>query len=135
MNSKSCSPFPLLNQIVYSSGSMAFNMMERMILLYAAFYYLPPKEYGLSELFPGQRFYGFFTIFGLAVVLGRVFDSVSDPVVAALSDNSRARVGRRKLYGARAGPLKLVIALSGLVFGFLISTFGKDVANPLGVQL
>ena len=36
---------------------------------------------------------------------------------------------------ARALPLKLVIALSGLVFGFLISTFGKDIANPLGVQL
>ena len=28
-----------------------------------------------------------------------------------------------------------MIALSGLTFGFLISKFGKDVAEPLGVQL
>ncbi len=137
MNSKSCSPFPLLNQIIYSSGSMAFNMMERMILLYAAFYYLPPKEIGLPELFPGHTYYGFFTIFGLAVVLGRVFDSVSDPVVAALSDNSRARVGRRKFYMLLSGlPMALTAALvfsppisgaesitNGIWFGVIMALF------------
>lgn len=112
MKPNQVTPLPLLNQIVYSSGSIAFNMMERMILLYAAFYYLPPREYGLAELFPAKTYYGFFTIFGLAVVLGRVFDAVSDPVVAALSDNSKARVGRRKIFMLISGaPLALTAAL------------------------
>ena len=104
-------------------------MMERMILLYAAFYYLPPREYGLAELFPSKTYYGFFTIFGLAVVLGRVFDAVSDPVVAALSDNSKARVGRRKLYMLISGaPLALTAALI-----FSPYTGVESVANGSGL--
>jgi hypothetical protein len=38
-------------------------------------------------------------------------------------------------FGARAVPLKLTIALAGVTFAFLLSRFGKDIANPLGVQL
>jgi hypothetical protein len=38
-------------------------------------------------------------------------------------------------FAARAIPVKLVIALAGATFGFLLAVFGKDLARPLGVQL
>ena len=34
-----------------------------------------------------------------------------------------------------AVPLKATIALTGVTFSYLLSAFGKDVAEPLGVQL
>ncbi|MFY9114752.1 MAG: MFS transporter [Dethiobacteria bacterium] len=130
-------PFTLSRQILYSVGSLSFNLTERMILLYAAFYYLPPKEYGLPELFPGQTFWGFLTIFGLVMVAGRVFDALADPIVASLSDRSTSKLGRRKVFKLfSALPMVLAAALvffppfnnseniiNGIWFGVVLSLF------------
>ncbi|HOL17268.1 MAG TPA: MFS transporter, partial [Bacillota bacterium] len=86
---------------------------------------------------------GLFFYLGLAVlvVCGFPLAALSTLLYSTTADIAREdalRTGIKReamFYGARALPLKLVIALSGLVFGFLISTFGKDIANPLGVQL
>ncbi|NLZ28045.1 MAG: MFS transporter [Firmicutes bacterium] len=134
---KKLAPFTLPRQILYSVGSLSFNLTERMILLYAAFYYLPPKEYGLPELFPGQTFWGFLTIFGLVMVVGRVFDALADPVVASLSDRSTSRLGRRKVFKLLSAlPMVLAAALvffppfnnseniiNGIWFGVVMSVF------------
>ena len=89
---------PLLNQICYSLGSLAFTLLERMIILYAVFYFLPPKELGLHNLVSDRTFFGVITITGAALLLGRILDGLADPVIATLSDNSRSRIGRRKVF-------------------------------------
>lgn len=124
-------PLPLINQLVYSSGSLAFTLLERLIILYAVFYYLPPKELGLHNLVPDRTYLGIITVAGTALLLGRVFDGLADPFIATLSDNSRARVGRRKLFLlAGALPLSLctflvftppVIAQESLANGFWLA--------------
>lgn len=103
---------PLFNQIFYAFGSLAFTLLERLIILYAIFYFLPPKELGLHNLVSDRTFFGIITITGTALLLGRVFDGLSDPLIATLSDNNRSRVGRRKLFLLYSGlPLALTTFL------------------------
>ncbi|NLA04433.1 MAG: MFS transporter [Firmicutes bacterium] len=105
-------PFTLSRQTLYSVGALSFNLAERMILLYIPIFYLPSKELGVPDLFPGGTFWGFLTIMGLIMVVGRVFDAVADPVVASLSDRSRSPLGRRKIFKLlSAFPVALFAAL------------------------
>jgi GPH family glycoside/pentoside/hexuronide:cation symporter len=55
---------------------------------------------------------------GLAVILNRVFDAVSDPVFGWLSDNARSRWGRRRPYMA----VGTVLAGLGLPFLLAVTT-------------
>lgn len=106
MEKSSIIPLPLPNQILYSCGSLAFTLLERLIILQVVFYYLPPKELGLHNLVPDRTYLGIITVAGTALLLGRVLDGLADPIIAALSDNSRARIGRRKKF-LLAGALPL----------------------------
>ena len=103
---------PLAGQVVYASGSAAFTMLERLILLYMPFYYLPPREYNLENLIPDRTYLGLMTVLGFALLAGRIFDGIADPIIASLSDNSRSRLGRRKLFMVLGG---LPLALSALL--------------------
>jgi len=103
---------PLAGQFIYASGSAAFTMLERLILLYMPFYYLPPKEYNLESLIPDRTYLGLLTVLGFALLAGRIFDGIADPVIATLSDNSRSRLGRRKLFLFLGG---LPLAVSSLL--------------------
>ena len=85
-------------QTLFALGSGAFTLLERLIIIYLPFYFLPPAEYRVHDLVPDRTFLGFITVMGAALVAGRFFDGIADPVIAALSDNNRSRVGRRKLF-------------------------------------
>ena len=112
MQKNSAAVLPLLNQIGYSLGSLAFTLLERLIILYAAFFILPPKELGLPNLIPEKSYFGVITIAGAALLLGRILDGLADPVIASLSDNSRSPLGRRKVFLLYSGlPLALTTFL------------------------
>ncbi len=112
MNRAKAVVLPLLNQIGYSLGSLAFTLLERLIILYAVFYFLPPKELGLPNLISEKTYFGVITIAGVALLLGRVLDGLADPVIATLSDNSRSPLGRRKVFLLYSGlPLALTTFL------------------------
>ena len=67
---------------------------------------------------------------GVAVILNRLFDAISDPLFGWLSDNTRSRWGRRRpfmLVGA-------VLAAIGLPF-LLAVTPGWGTTNVLGLQI
>ncbi|GEM_PF-441017 len=106
MSAFKLTPFRIGNQIFFATGSMSFNMLERLILLYIAYFYLGTgddamaagAEKALHPLIPDEAFWGFITAFGVVMVVGRVFDAIADPIIAQLSDNSKSRLGRRKLY-------------------------------------
>lgn len=91
-------PVPLspARQILFSLGSASFTMLERLLILYVPFYYLPPREYGVPNLVPEETFWGVATVLGAAFLAGRSLDAAADPLVAALSDSSRSPLGRRK---------------------------------------
>ncbi|MDP3487543.1 MAG: MFS transporter, partial [Bacillota bacterium] len=89
------SPF---RQLLFALGSAGFNLLERLIVLYVPFYFLPPMEYGVHNLLPAGVFWGFATVLGTALVVGRLFDSLADPIIASLSDSSQSPLGRRKVF-------------------------------------
>ena len=69
---------------------------------------------------------------GIAVVLNRVFDAVSDPLFGWLSDNTRSRFGRRRPYmliGAVLAGLGLPIVVAvGPGWGYT-HVFGHNISN------
>lgn len=118
------------NQLLFALGSAGFNLMERLIVLYVPFYFLPPAEYGLPSLVPEHSFFGIATVLGMALVLGRVIDAFADPIIAALSDRSQSKLGRRKVFLCYS-------ALPIAVFGTLIffPPRGADTSALNGVWL
>ncbi len=59
------------------------------------YFYLPPKNSGLESLIPPVVYLGIFSILALIAAGGRLFDAVTDPLIAWLSDRSTSRKGRR----------------------------------------
>lgn len=128
MTQKNVSALSTTRQLIYASGSLAFTILERLILLYMPFYYLPPAEYNLPNLIPDRTYLGLFTILGLALLVGRIFDGFTDPLIASLSDNNRSSLGRRKLFLVIGG---LPLALSTFMVFYPPAASGETLTNGL----
>lgn len=98
MSNRPAPPLSPMAQLIYAAGSAAFTMSERLIILYMPFYFIPPAEEGVHSLIPTGTHFGVITVLGAALLLGRLVDAVADPVIAAMSDRSRARMGRRRMF-------------------------------------
>ncbi len=132
MASKTAVSLPPAGQLLYASGSAAFTMIERLILLYMPFYYLPPREYNLHTLIPDRTYLGVLTVLGAALLVGRIFDGFADPIIASLSDNNRSRLGRRKLFLIIGG---LPLALTALLIFYPPDLAGISLLNGLWLAL
>ncbi|MGB3915712.1 MAG: MFS transporter [Dethiobacteria bacterium] len=101
-------PLSKIRQLGFAMGSAAFTALERMLILFLPFFYLPPAEYGVPNLISNQPYLKIVTVLGAALFLGRFVDGLADPLIAVLSDNCRARPGRRKVFLLASGlPLAL----------------------------
>lgn len=86
----------------YSLGNAGFQLTDRIVVAIAVYFYLPPPGRGLESQVPSHVFLGVLTVFGAAMLIGRVVDSLADPLVGHASDRSRSPLGRRRsfmLYG------------------------------------
>jgi GPH family glycoside/pentoside/hexuronide:cation symporter len=117
-----------LQQTLYALGCAGFNIMERLVVLYVPFFFLPPAEYGVHNLLPQGTFFGFLTVLGSALVVGRVFDGLADPIIASLSDNSRSPLGRRKIFMLFSG---LPLAVFGALIFFPAHSHETSLLNGL----
>jgi glycoside/pentoside/hexuronide:cation symporter, GPH family len=86
---------PLSKQIAYALGQFGWSLLSGIIGSYLIFYYIPTKESGIHTVIPQVAFLGFLTIIGAITMLGRLFDAVTDPWIATLSDRSKSKKGRR----------------------------------------
>jgi GPH family glycoside/pentoside/hexuronide:cation symporter len=93
----------------YALGSAGYLITDRVIVTIAVYFYLPPPGRGLESQVSTEVFAGVFTVFGLAMLLGRVVDSIADPLVGHASDRSRSPLGRRRVFLV-AGILPMVAA-------------------------
>ncbi len=96
MQRKKVLELPLLNQWLWGFGSLGYALFERILITYAVFYYLPPREMQVADLVTDEIFLGVFTVIGIALLLGRFVDGITDPFIATLSDRTKSRLGRRK---------------------------------------
>jgi GPH family glycoside/pentoside/hexuronide:cation symporter len=84
---------------IYATGQFGWSLASYAVLNQLPYFYMPPTENG-EAVFPpfihqGPLWLGL-TLLGLLAAGGRLFDAVSDPLIAAWSDRFRSRWGRRR---------------------------------------
>ena len=102
--------------IIFSIGQLGWSMLSGIINAWLVTFYLPTQsdiEIGATQFIkPGLVILGFLTILGLITALSRIFDAVTDPLIANLSDRSRNKRGRRIPFMQLAAiPLSVVTVL------------------------
>ena len=102
--------------IIFAFGQLGWSTLSGIITTWLVTFYLPTggdiKEGAIPYLIPGLVIGGFMTILGLISALGRVFDAVTDPLIASLSDRSKNPRGRRTPFMQVAAlPLAIVTVL------------------------
>lgn len=94
---------PLWRKIMYALGQFGWSLASFAPGNLLTYFYMPPETGGASA-FPPFIFQGavlgVLTLLGLALGMGRIFDAVTDPLVAGLSDRSRFKMGKRKAFMA-----------------------------------
>ena len=85
-----------LRRVLYALGNPGYQITDRIVVLVAVYFYLPPAGRGLETQVPEATLLGFVTVYGLATLVGRLFDTAADPIVGHVSDRSRSRLGRRR---------------------------------------
>jgi len=92
---------------IFAIGQLGWSLLGGIISAWLVAFYLPTKDAKNPAFFSGTEinFYtlitpgliigGFLTIIGLITALCRVWDAVSDPLIANMSDNSKNPKGRR----------------------------------------
>jgi GPH family glycoside/pentoside/hexuronide:cation symporter len=93
----------------YALGTAGYFITDRIVVTIAVYFYLPPPGRGLESQISTEVFAGVFTVFGLAMLLGRIVDSIADPLVGHASDRSRSPLGRRRVF-LIAGIVPMVLA-------------------------
>ncbi|MBQ7600443.1 MAG: MFS transporter [Clostridia bacterium] len=102
--------------IIFAIGQLGWSMLSGVINAWLVTFYLPTQgdiESGATQyIVPGLVILGFLTVLGLITALSRIFDAVTDPLIASLSDRSKNKNGRRiPFMRVAAIPLSVVTVL------------------------
>lgn len=74
--------------VAYGAGYLGIALVTQVVASWIVYFYAPPQDRGLEPLLP-------IGWIGAAMLIGRLVDAVSDPLVAAWSDRTRSPRGRR----------------------------------------
>ncbi|MBP1536273.1 MAG: MFS transporter [Ruminococcus sp.] len=118
---------PITNKVlwIFAVGQFGWSLLAGLISNWLVFYYT--GEGILSgHITQGKVFLGL-TIIGLITAFGRVFDAVTDPLIAGMSDRSKNPKGRRIPFMRIAAiPFALITALI-----FILPSFSSVVVNDI----
>lgn len=81
--------------LAYSAGMAGWSILINIVSVMLIYIYLPPNNAGLKTLIPPVVYLGVFSVLALIAAGGRLFDAVTDPLIAWLSDRSVNKKGRR----------------------------------------
>ena len=98
--------------VIFAIGQLGWSILGGIISAWLVTFYLPTDETATRFITPGLVIGGFLTILGLITSLSRVFDAVTDPWIANMSDRSTNKRGRRiPFMQVAAIPLAIVTVL------------------------
>ncbi len=102
--------------IIFAVGQLGWSILSGIINAWFVTFYLPTQgdiSSGATQFIkPGLIILGFLTILGLITAISRIFDAVTDPLIASLSDRSTNKRGRRIPFMQYAAiPLSVVTVL------------------------
>jgi Na+/melibiose symporter-like transporter len=96
---------PFSKKIVYALGQLGWSLASYGAANFLNYLYLPPQEGG-AALFPRMIHQGYvvgvLTVIGLILAFGRIWDAVTDPLIAVFSDKNKSKIGRRRFFMATA---------------------------------
>lgn len=101
------------NYLLYSLGMAGWSVLINMASVMLIYFYLPPSNAGLPQLVPQKLCFGIITMFSLVLASGRLFDAVTDPIIAWASDRLTSKWGRRI-------PFMFVSILPAALFSILL---------------
>ncbi|MEN0004890.1 MAG: MFS transporter [Bacteroidota bacterium] len=97
---------PLHQKIIFALGQLGWSLASFGAANLLVYFYMPP-ETGQSAIFPTfisqGAILGSFTLIGLINFGGRIFDAITDPLIAQWSDRFENPIGKRKFWLAVAG--------------------------------
>lgn len=101
---------------IFALGQLGWSTLSGIISAWFVTFYLPTQNDidsgAIQYITPGLVIGGFLTLLGLITALSRVFDAVTDPLIASLSDRSKNKRGRRIPFMQYAAvPLSVVTVL------------------------
>ena len=102
--------------IIFAIGQLGWSLLSGIISAWFVTFYLPTAgdigNGAIQYILPGLAIGGFMTVLGLITALSRIFDAVTDPLIASLSDISKNPRGRRIPFMQIAAiPLSVVTVL------------------------
>ena len=84
---------------IFAVGQLGWSILGGIINTWLVTFYLPTAgdvdAGAIKYITPGLVIGGFLTVLGLITAFSRVFDAVTDPLIATLSDRSKNKRGRR----------------------------------------
>lgn len=83
---------------IFAVGQLGWSMLSGIIVNWLVFYYQPDKsalDQGLTTFVTQKKLFLGLTIMGIITAVCRLFDAVTDPLVASKSDRSTHKDGRR----------------------------------------
>jgi len=86
---------PGSKQFAYSIGQLGWSILINIVNLQLVYFYIPPADSGLTSFIPQVVFLVVLNTLTLLAASGRLFDAITDPWVANLSDNWKGKKGRR----------------------------------------
>ena len=85
--------------IIFALGQLGWSLLGGIVTTWLVTFYLPTKDDvavgAIKYLQPGLIIFGVLTLLGLITFICRLFDAVTDPLIASLSDRSNNPRGRR----------------------------------------
>lgn len=94
MKNKS-SHLPLSGQILYSIGQCGWAILINIMNLQLVYFYLPPDGSDLKIFISQAVFLLILNAITILAAAGRLWDAITDPLIASLSDNWKGKKGRR----------------------------------------
>lgn len=93
-------PLPYWKKIMYALGQLGWSLTSFAVGNLLVYFYLPPEtnQTSFPPFFYQGAVIGALTIIGLVFAVGRLFDAVTDPVIAGLSDRGKFKFGRRRTF-------------------------------------
>lgn len=85
--------------IIFALGQLGWSLLGGLVTTWLVTFYLPTsddvKVGAIQYIKPGLIILGILTLLGLITFICRLFDAVTDPLIASLSDRSNNKRGRR----------------------------------------
>lgn len=86
---------PLNKAVVYSIGQLGWSILVNIVSLQLVYFYIPPVGSGITLRITQAVFLVVLNTVTILAASGRLFDAITDPIIAKLSDGWKGKKGRR----------------------------------------